>query len=168
MGNQLWPEFQNDYRAVFRYACRMTGSRETAEDIVQETFYRLFREFDGKLANEAARRWAFVVVRNLCLMELRRAGRSPIAHGSNAENAVSNGTPASVLADQDTGEAVARAVAALPPEQRECFILREYEDLRYEDMAAIIGCPVGTVRSRLARARETLRQKLQHLKDMQR
>ena len=141
----------------------MLDEPELARDVVQEACLRLARE-RVRPEGEAARRWLFVVVRNLCLNALRsrkRRRESPL--DAAVEPASKGPGPAEVLYEQDAAAAVARAVGELSPPLREVLILREYHALPYAEIAAVVDCPVGTVRSRLAAARAQLQQKLAFL-----
>jgi RNA polymerase sigma-70 factor, ECF subfamily len=139
----------------------MLGNREAAEDAAQEAFLRLAQHDNPSLDTEAARRWLFVVARNLCINQLRRAtrhGEEPLDWHADMPDTGAN--PAELGAKQDRGERVREAVAALPPAMREIVVLREYESMAYAEIAAVLGCGEGTVKSRLARARDLLRVRL--------
>ena len=148
------------YGDLFRFAYRMLGEHQGAEDVVQETFLRLVRNGQGGRPHSQQRRWLFVVARNLCVSRLRYEARR--AGAARSENEIAgHPTPEETAANDEIGQQVAEAVLSLPVDMREVIILREYENMDYAQIAEIVGCPVGTVRSRLARAREKLRQRLQ-------
>ena len=187
--------FSRHYEDLYRFAFRLLGSRDGAEDAVQEAFLRLAGqcaaacevgpvaardrrsarpghvEKDGVGASfsggeEAVRRWLFVVVRNLCVSRLRReAARRAVPLDDRREREIGsrNPDPAQAAVAGERGRWVAEAVASLSPEMREAVILREYEGMSYVEIADIAGCSVGTVRSRLARARDKLRELLRPL-----
>jgi RNA polymerase sigma-70 factor, ECF subfamily len=151
--------FDEHYGDVYRFAYRMVGGRETAEDVAQEAFLRLAGQRNGMLRGESARRWLFVVARNLCLSHLRQAARHQVvaidpAHPSE------DATPAQAEMARERRECVAEAIGALPPHMREALVLRVYEGLSYAEIGSIVGCAEGTVKSRLARAREELKRRL--------
>ena len=132
--------------------------------MVQEACLRLVRGARPLEAPGAIRRWLFVVVRNLCLSQLRRGARRRMQSLEEvAEPHAQGPDPASAFAAGERSRQIAEAVARLPLELREVLILREYEAMNYEAIAAIVEIPLGTVRSRLARARETLRRSLRPL-----
>lgn len=140
------------YGRVYRFAYRFVGNRETAQDIVQESFLRLAAVAPG-LDADGTRRWLFVAARNLCISHLRR----DLARAEPSLDAIQPADPESVSVRKELGDSIRGAVAQLPPDQREVVLLREYEDMSYAEISAVLGCAEGTVKSRLARAREHLR-----------
>lgn len=148
------------FKDLYRYAARMLGRTDLAEEVAQEALTRLAG--GGRvLEGEAARRWLFVVARNLCLSQLRHQTRHPeVPLDEGAAFAAADPDPAAAALAGERRRLVAEAVAALPPAMREVIILREYEEMDYAQIAEVIGCQIGTVKSRLARAREELRQRL--------
>lgn len=162
MRSKLRNAVDRHYADLYRFAYRMTGSRERAEDAAQEAFLRFARDgawWDG--ADESARRWLFVVTRNLCIGQLRRDAReNSVPLDKTAELPAPGPGPSEMGEAAERREWVAQAVQELPAAMREVVILREYERLSYIEIASITGCAVGTVKSRLARARETLRGRL--------
>jgi RNA polymerase sigma-70 factor (ECF subfamily) len=139
--------------AVYRFAWRMAP--EAADDIVQEVFLRLLRgdvRFDA--ARGSMRGLLLGVARNLALQRLRSEARwGPI----DEEQFVAGPMPFDTA---DVGEFVGRAVRALPPLQREVFVLAEYEELSLDEIARTVDTSVGAVKARLHRARENLRRML--------
>lgn len=145
--------------AVFQFAWRLTGSRAAAEDVTQECFLALVRgvAFDGGRAT--LRTYLFGIARNLVLRRLRISERE-------AEEAAEAVAPIDVLGDllaAERLELVTRAVAELPLLQREAIILFTFEEFSLEEIAAIAGVDAGAVKSRLHRARESLRAALRPL-----
>jgi RNA polymerase sigma-70 factor, ECF subfamily len=145
---------------IYRFAWRMTGSREAAEDVTQETFLVVARgpsRYDETRGAFGA--YLYGIARNLVG---KRAGRErPFVALGDGEDALRS--PADPTADLDRRqavEAVRQAVLTLPEHYREVVVLAELQGLAYEEVAAAIGCPVGTVRSRLHRARALLAQRL--------
>jgi RNA polymerase sigma-70 factor (ECF subfamily) len=148
--------------AIYRYALQMSGSTTVAQDVTQEVFLAVMRgagDFDPRRGTVAP--YLFGIARNL----VRRAWRSS---GPEAESLDEAGTaepeviddPLEGLVARERASSVRRAVSALPPHYREVVVLCELEELSYADAAAAIGQPVGTVRSRLHRARSLLASKL--------
>ena len=141
---------------------RMTQNRELAEDLGQEAFLRAFRLLDRYDQTKAAfSTWLFTLARNLCLDELRK--RRPnwvlLEEEAHVEASVDPG-PDTVAGEKEIEIQIADAVRNLDPKHREVFILREYQDLPVEEIGRIVECPVGTVKSRLHRARLILQEKL--------
>lgn len=147
---------------VFRVACRHTASRELAEEIAQETFLFLLRE-PGKFDPARGELGAFLagVARQLSRRMLAQAGRtSPI---DAEDERVSDETVIGALhelMERQQWELLHEAVASLPDPYREIVVMHHLEELPYEEIAEALGCPLGTVRSRLARGRELLARKL--------
>ncbi len=138
-----------------------------AEDAVQEAYLRAFRFFDG-LRGENARPWLLGIVRNACYDWMRQnrqlADQVEFDELRDSESADATapeaGDPARLWERRVQGERVNAAIDALPAVYREAIVLRELEELRYEDIARIAGVPLGTVMSRLSRARALLRESL--------
>lgn len=141
--------------ALFQFAWRMTGSGAAAEDVAQECFLALLQgaAFDGR---GGLRTYLFGAARNLALRRLRLAGREC---GEREEAADAPGPLEEMLAAERSA-LVERAVRALPVLQREALILFEYEEMSLEQIAAVTGADVGTVKGRLHRARESVRRRL--------
>jgi RNA polymerase sigma-70 factor (ECF subfamily) len=142
-----------------RWVCRNDAD---AADVVQEAVMRALQYFDSYRGGDA-RAWVLQIVRNSAhswLAKNRIAGQLPLddeeleRHDSIAT--VSADDPMLAAAAQIEGEGLRRAIAQLPLEQREVLILREFEDLSYRQIADVIGTPLGTVMSRLSRARDQL------------
>jgi RNA polymerase sigma factor (sigma-70 family) len=145
--------------AVYRFAWRMTGSSATAEDVAQEVFLALLQRpevFDP--ARGELRGFLFGVARNQVRKRWREAGR-----WMKLED---EAFVAPVVTDLAVSDAVEAAVGALPPLQREALVLAEYEEMSLEEIAQTVGAQVGTVKSRLLRARENLRRALAPLREV--
>ena len=132
-----------------RFLCR---DPTLAEDIVQEAFLRAYRGFDGFRGGDA-RAWLFAIVRNCVFSSPRQPPSDDIAAHELADQA---DTPEDALVRASEVKVVRGAIAALPEPFREALVLRELEELSYRDVAAVTGAPIGTVMSRLARARRML------------
>ena len=138
--------------AVYGYAAKMLLSRTAAEDVVQETFARAYEHRQRLVSAGAFRSWVFTIARNQCLNALARADREP-ALREDAPDAPAPGTPFSHLLKSEQAALVHRALDALPPAYREVLILREYQNLSYDDIAAVTRSTVSAVKSRLFKAR---------------
>ena len=141
----------------------MTGHWETAQDVAQEAFARLAAQEAPLRGPDAERRWLFVVARNLAFTHLRSRKRDTAA--ANSSGAVA--TPEQIESGSETAALIAKAIHALPDDFREVVVLREYESMSYAEIADIIGAAVGTVKSRLARARSILREQLAKLLEIE-
>jgi RNA polymerase sigma factor (sigma-70 family) len=144
--------------AAFNYARWLTKNDADAEDVVQDAYVRALRFFSS-LRGEDARAWLFAIVRNTWYGRFPRRAGSPVitAADEDADNRADGSLdPEAQLIQQQTVEQVRQALETLPTDFREVLVLRELEGLSYKEIAAIVGIPLGTVMSRLARARERL------------
>ena len=165
------PAFVSLYRrrqgAIFRFAMHMSGSQTLAEDITQEVFLALLREPIGyDPARGTLAGYLFGIARKLVLRHLER-GRQDVALDSDlSESALPqlavDEDPLVDLTHREGLEALRRAVHALPRRYREVVVLCDLEEMDYADAAVALDCPIGTVRSRLHRARALLVDKLIH------
>jgi RNA polymerase sigma-70 factor, ECF subfamily len=147
---------------VYCFLYRMTQNREQAEDLAQETFLRAYRQLANYDCKKAAfSTWLFTLARNLCLDDFRRRKptQTTLEEAVNLE-AASGFTPYCAANDKEIEQKIAQAVESLGTTFREVFVLYEYEDLPLEQIAVVVGRPVGTVKSRLHRARLQLQEKL--------
>lgn len=147
--------FDDHHLPLFRFAWRLTGSMADAEDIVQECFLALLRTDCGfQPARTPIRTYLFGMVRNQSLKRLRRykSGVMP--------EATDNRTPESEAVRGAVAVAVAKAIAELPETQREVLLLAHYEQLSLAEIAEITELEITAVKSRLQRARATLRDAL--------
>jgi len=150
--------------AAYNLARWLLRSDQAAEDAVQEASLRAFRYIES-LRGEDARPWLLGIVRNTCFTMLERLRNGPaLVEFDDAEFEAALGAaehrasdPGACLQRQRTRVQIDAAIRALSPPLREVIVLREFEDLDYAEIAKIIGVPIGTVMSRLARARAKLR-----------
>ena len=151
---------------VFRFACRMLGSATQAEDVTQECFLQVLRRPEAFRAERASlRTYLCAIARHLALKQLRRRGQEtvvddPPEEASRGTVGAHGGDPLSTVIEEEAAVAVRTAVEALPPLQREAVVLFEYQEMSLADIAAVCDVDVGTVKSRLHRARERLRRTL--------
>ncbi|HCL28473.1 MAG TPA: RNA polymerase subunit sigma-24 [Candidatus Latescibacteria bacterium] len=157
------------------FVCRFVGDRETAEDIVQETFLRCLRHKHQYPAIEQVSTWLYTIAGNLAKTELRRRKRWHwVAIGPSGDDEERTPFFEPVAADLLPGEftdarkvrsSVVDAIGDLPSEFREAVKLRDLDGLSYDEIAKIIDCPVGTVKSRVNRGRLRLQKRLRNLAD---
>lgn len=141
---------------LFRFGWRMTGSAGTAEDLTHDCFIGLLTPgFDPQ--RSSLKTYLYAAMRNLCRKHHRDTGSEDIVDAE--ESAVAPGALDSIIA-AETAVAVRTAVEALPILQREVLVLFEYEELSMDEIATIAGIETGAVKSRLFRARESLRRML--------
>ncbi len=166
-------------RRIERLIGRMVRDVDLVPDIAQETFIRAYRAIPQFRGESAFYTWLYRIAVNTAkkqLMELKRdplvtesarASRDDEDEGtSRVENELSDGeTPDAVLASKQIASAVNFAIEALSDDLRQAITLREIEGLSYEEIAELMNCPIGTVRSRIFRAREAIAARLRPLLD---
>ncbi len=159
---------------ILNVLCRMTGDYQIALDLCQETFLKAYRAIGSFEERSALSTWLYRIAANLCLSHRRSRRRRP---ETSLEGGVSpdgedmprhevpdgSGEPSATLEVRERREKVRGMIEELDPEFRSVVVLRDMEGLSYEEIAEILGCPVGTVRSRLHRARLELKEKLRHV-----
>lgn len=163
-------------RRVERLVGRMVRDVDLVPDIAQESFIRAYRALPNFRGDSAFYTWLYRIAVNTAkkaLMELKRdplvtqsalAARDDDDETSRVESELSDGeTPESLLASQQVAQTVNAAIEALSEDLRQAITLREIEGLSYEDIAEIMNCPIGTVRSRIFRAREAIATRLRPL-----
>jgi RNA polymerase sigma-70 factor, ECF subfamily len=156
-------DFNTYLDGLYGYAVVLSRNRTEAEDLVQETCLRALRSIGQLHPNGNVKSWLFTILRNIWLNEVRRWRATPgmvelDSDGSGlVEPADTAKDPHAVYVSSVEQEQVRKAIQQLPVEFREIIILREYEELSYQEIAGVLNCPLGTVMSRLARARSRLR-----------
>jgi RNA polymerase sigma-70 factor, ECF subfamily len=144
--------------AAYRFARWLTGATSDADDLLQEAMLRAFRAFDG-LRSSDAKAWLLAILRNChyTLLQQRR-GTVPLTAEHLDAAVAPQGDPESESLVRDEQRLCARLLAGLAAEHREVLVLREMEDMSYREIATVTQLPIGTVMSRLARARAALRE----------
>ena len=152
----------DDLYTLARYLMR---NATDAEDAVQECYLRALRHFDS-YRGPAMKPWLLAILRNVCNAEFARRGKEEVPTDFAQDESVAEdmpmwqepqASPEKLILRQQDGATIRRLVADLPEPFRETIVLREVNDLSYQEIAEIAGVPVGTVMSRLARARAMLR-----------
>ena len=166
---------QYHYR-LFRYLMYLTGRRETAEDLFQETWIRVIErghQYDAKWKFEA---WLFSIARHLTIDLIRK--KSPLAGADDLDEAGGTSvsreaveatrpmsmSPVELLASREESERVAATLGGLPAAHREVLLLRFQEDMALEEIAQVTGAPLSTVKSRLYRGLEAMRDRMEGMK----
>jgi len=165
-------------RRIERLIGRMVRDTDLVPDIAQETFIRAYRAIPQFRGESAFYTWLYRIAVNTAkkaLVDLKRdpivtesalAARDDDDETSRVENELSDGeTPEAVLASKEIAAAVNSAIEALSEDLRQAITLREIEGLSYEEIASLMNCPIGTVRSRIFRAREAIALRLRPLLD---
>lgn len=145
-------------RSLYGTAYRMTHNAHDAEDLVQETYLRAFRAFDRYQPGTNIRAWLFTILHRVRTDSFRKAGRSPKTVELAPESDPAIPPPQDAMASG--GEDLARALAALPEAFRSAVVLRDVDDLTYQEIARALDIPMGTVMSRIHRGRALLREAL--------
>jgi RNA polymerase sigma-70 factor (ECF subfamily) len=152
------------FASLYNFAHWLTGNREEAEDLVQETYLKALKGFASFRQGTNLRAWMYRILRNAFLTS--RTGLSvkmtdPLDFGADAEAlAATSDTPESLLVARVDQQAVADALERLPAHFREVILLCDLEEMSYQEIAETIGIPIGTVMSRLSRARKSMRESL--------
>ncbi|MDI3522967.1 MAG: polymerase sigma-70 factor, subfamily [Bacillota bacterium] len=152
---------------IYNLAYRLLGNADDAGEMAQEVFCRAYVKL-GEFRGEASfSTWLYRIAHNICYDELRRRRRRPVASleaetesRTRLEVPAPQPGPAELCARQAVRERLQQLIATLPPDQRTALVLRDIQDLSYEEMAQVLQCSLGTIKSRLNRARRTLRDKL--------
>ena len=168
-------------RRIQRLIGRMVRDTDLVEDIAQETFIRAYRALPQFRGEAQFYTWLYRIAVNTAkkfLLDLKRtptvSDRFPAGDDDTDETfrpgmePISEETPESVLAAKEIAAAVNAGLAALPDDLRQALTLREIEGLSYEEIAGLMDCPIGTVRSRIFRAREAISTRLKPMLDKQR
>lgn len=164
--NQLVARWE---RPIYALAYRTLGREEDARDVSQEAFMRAYRGLKGFKGEAKFSSWLYRITLNLCRDWMRRERRAPLV-------AVPEGVDPTELADQraspmesveelvarrEMSDAVAKAMAELPEEQRSAILLKEYHGLTFQEIADMLGCPLSTVKTRLYQGLSVLRRRLE-------
>lgn len=165
-------------RPVFSLVFRMVRDRELAEDLTQDTFVKVLTHIEKYRSEFKFSSWLFKIANNVAIDHLRRrqldtvsmegsphATSTDLAEATSFELATQDESPLEELEARELGSAIERAIARLRPEYRACILLRHVEDKSYEEIAATLDLPLGTVKTYIHRARHELRNLLQHVRE---
>jgi RNA polymerase sigma-70 factor, ECF subfamily len=157
-------------KATYNFALRLTGNEADARDLTQDAFVRVYRAWRSFKPGTSFLSWIYRIVTNLHRDELRRRkGRYlvelPEENESRSSGPLLAETPIDDYVERQFSEPVARGLDGLSAEQRRIVVLADIEECTYQEIATVVGCSVGTVRSRLHRARTQLRKLIsRHMK----
>src|SRR5712692_2914203 len=152
--------------ALYRVALRLTGNAADADDLVQETMLKAYRAWDQYEKGTNAKGWLLTILRNSFINEYRRRTRHPETVDVDTIEPyavfgeLQDDDPQGAFFDRIVDDQVLRAIDQLPEQFRETVVLSDVEGMSYEEIARILEVPVGTVKSRLFRARRLLQRKL--------
>lgn len=157
-------------KKIFNLAYRMVGNYEDANDLTQEVFVRLYHSIQSFRGDARFSTWLYRIANNVCVDELRRRYRRKVEYldepigtkdGSvRREIADWAGNPENVLETHELQACVQAGINSLPEEQRTAVILRDIQGFSYEEIAKILNCSLGTVKSRINRGRQSLKERL--------
>jgi RNA polymerase sigma-70 factor (ECF subfamily) len=160
-------------RKIMRLLSRMIRDPSEIEDVAQEAFIKAYRALPQFRGDSAFYTWLYRIAINTARNWMASAGRRPSAPNAlenedgetfnETDNLSDISTPESMVASREIAETVNAAIEGLPEELRTAIVLREIEGMSYEDIAQSMGCPIGTVRSRIFRAREAVAARLRPL-----
>jgi RNA polymerase sigma-70 factor (ECF subfamily) len=148
---------------LYGYAMVLSRDRTEAEDLVQETCVRAVKAVESLQPGSNAKSWLFTILRNIWLNQVRRRRAAPkiveldVDEGTLGLAVEESKDPHALYVSKVERDQVRQAIQQLPEEFREIIVLREYEELSYQEIATLLDCPAGTVMSRLGRARSKLR-----------
>jgi RNA polymerase sigma factor (sigma-70 family) len=152
------------FDALYNFACWLVHDSHDAEDLVQETYLKALRSFASFQSGTNFRAWMFRILRNnflsSCSKLERRMTVAMDSEEDGPELAVDTETPETILMNRFNSKLVQRTIEDLPVHYREALLLCEVEEMSYQEIAEILTIPMGTVMSRLARARKAVRESL--------
>jgi RNA polymerase sigma-70 factor (ECF subfamily) len=145
-------------KPLFSFICRLSGNEAEAADIFQETFVRAYRHANQFRSGSTFKTWLYAIATNTWRYRLRQHRAQPVvALDPDPQIADPAPEPAGRLQAQEIGTRIADAVKQLPVQQREVFVLRQYEEMGYQEIAAALGRPLSTVKSQMRLAVMKLR-----------
>ena len=155
------------FERLYNFAHWLTQDREEAEDLVQETYAKALKGFRSFQPGTNFRAWIYQILRNTFLTSrtgLKSTATVPLElEGDDEMLPVANDTPESILLQRSDQQLVQQALGRLQVPYREVLLLCEFEEMSYQEISATLGVPMGTVMSRLSRARRALRNAVQEL-----
>lgn len=164
-------------KPVFNFILRFIGERETAEDLLQETFMRVIKGADAYKRQAKFTTWLYTIARNLCVDQTRRrkhrrhASLDAPMSASEDSGTLLDVIPSSEMAsdrksvNKQLHETMQRAIGGLSDEQREVFLMREFLDMPFKQIAEVVGVPENTVKSRMRYALDRLREALSEFEE---
>lgn len=155
------------FERLYNFACWLAQDRQEAEDLVQETYAKALKGFSSFQPGTNFRAWIFRILRNTFLTSRTglKAASVPLEQdGEDSALAVVRENPESILLQRVDAELVRRGLDSLPLFHREVLLLCDVEEMSYQEIASTLGVPIGTVMSRLSRARRALRTTVEELR----
>jgi len=166
-------------KPVFNFILRYVGSREMAEDLLQETFLRVIKGVENYKRKAKFTTWLYTIARNLCVDQSRRQKHrkaqsldAPLSRSDEGGGSLLDVIPGNEMGSdrkavsQQLHHTLHHAISSLSDEQREVFLMREFLDMPFKQIADVVGVPENTVKSRMRYALEKLRLELEEYKDL--
>ncbi len=156
---------------LYHLGYRMTSNRQEAEDVVQDTFLRVFHNLDRYDENQKFSTWIYRIATNLCIDRLRKRKNVYSLDAESSDHEGLDGysmlpsddrTPESELMLSETQRVIHEAMETLPPKYKSVMVLRYLQDLSLQEISDVLNMPVTTVKTRVHRGREFMRKKLEH------
>jgi RNA polymerase sigma-70 factor, ECF subfamily len=158
---ELYAELVGRYQEMlYRFALGMVRDPDQAADLVQDTFVKAFASLHSCRDRENFRAWIFRILRNRCTDHLRTPARRSVSLEAHEKSLFARDEADAFLEQREVRAAVDRALLTLPETQREAFLLKHVENLSYEEMAEVLETGVSSLKMRVMRAREALREAL--------
>lgn len=163
---------ERNYRRIYNFIYRFVGQEETAEDLAQEVFIKIYKSASSYRPQAKFQTWAYQIARNISLNELRRLKKPVVSleetfeteEGPVVRQIADHNIPSPFeqISDKEKADIIKEAIESLPENQRMAVILRRYDGMPYEEIAKAMGCSLEAVKSLLNRAKENLKEKLSH------
>lgn len=157
------------HQKIYNTCYRMLGNSEDAQDITQETFIKLFKNLNSFKEKSSFSTWVFMITTNICRDKLRKRKNNKETESIDEkeyllnDNKISTDTPEEVSILHETGNQIQSEINKLPDKHKEVVILREFEALSYNEISKVLDISLGTVKSRLSRARSSLRKSINNI-----
>lgn len=161
--NELFGRLLENRKTVFWICLGYARDSVEAEELAQEVFFKAWNRIDSLRSPERSREWLFRVARNTCLDSQKKKRLRRLFEANSPREVPDEKTPEALVILRDELRLLKKAVQALPNKMRSTFILREYGELSYQEIAGILGIKEGTVMSRLNGAREKIRERMKGL-----
>ncbi len=145
--------FERYHRALYRYFFHLSGDRDLSEDLTQEAFFRVLRHRDTFDPRRPFSPWLYQIARNLHMDQIRRRKLESIPEGHDPGF---DGRAEENLGREQELSLLRRALSLLPAEKREVLVLSRFQNMKYEEIATVLNCEVGTVKTRVFRAMRAL------------
>jgi RNA polymerase sigma factor (sigma-70 family) len=149
--------FERHHARLYGYCLRMTGSRATAEDLVQDVFMKMLKYKATFKDDSELVPWMFGIARNSCLAHLKRRANDHVPVAQHVEEVAADDAPDEPHDDRES-DLVRQALLRLPAERREVLVLSRFEYKSYDEIARVLDCSVGAVKVRVHRAMKQLRE----------